>query len=503
MPNDKLLQEAYLAIQKLSGELKREKERASAKVGMIEEDRKGLLTEISKDILRVLRPLLDRIADNSKVNGEDIKKAIEKADLKVTIDQEKPVVNVNVPDVIVPDIKVPTPIVNYTPPAINIPKMEMPEEMNIKGWVSLMGVSLEKPLPVQLRDAKGNPVTFPDSSTIIQGGGGASHGIIKVSQVFDSALGSLINADGRLKVETNDSGSSTTIVNQVSGAIWSVNIAQQDVSQIVNQVSGASWSVVATATDLDIRDLDFVTDDVSVYQVSGASWSVHAALDSTNATSLYNADNRLRVSVETGGSGLTDSELRATAVPVSQVSGANWSVSVTDISATNFDIRDLDNATDSVRAYQLSGAIYSTQGNLVARTTNPTATSDATAVLASADDLGRTLTRPIQVRDLISTAYATLSNGTETTLLAGVAGAYLDLVYIMAANTSNSAIQVDVRAVTAGNVMFTLEVPASGTAGVSLPVPIPQDATGNNWTVDMGDFSNTTLYVSALFSKEV
>src|SRR3990167_5125318 len=49
---------------------------------------------------------------------------------------------------------------------------------------------------------------------------------------------------------------------------------------------------------------------------------------------LLNADNRLRVSVETGGSGLTDSELRASAVPVAQVSGASWSVSVSGSTGT-------------------------------------------------------------------------------------------------------------------------------------------------------------------------
>ena len=48
---------------------------------------------------------------------------------------------------------------------------------------------------------------------------------------------------------------------------------------------------------------------------------------------LTNADGRLRVSVETG-SGLTDNELRATAVPVSQVSGANWSVYATGFGAS-------------------------------------------------------------------------------------------------------------------------------------------------------------------------
>lgn len=205
---------------------------------------------------------------------------------------------------------------------------------------------------------------------------------------------------------------------------------------------------------------------------AGVAHNVRIGGFSQSAYSDYiNADNRFRVSVETGGSGLTDNELRASAIPVIQVTGSN----------------------------------NSSQAKLIARQTNPTAVTDAAEVFASGDDLGRALVRPVQVRDLLATAYVSLATGTETTLLAASAGSFHDLIYVMASNNSDVAVTVDIRPATAGNIVMSIQVPANGTAGVSIPVPYPQSAsdTGNNWTADIPDITGTTVYLSALFSREV
>ena len=68
---------------------------------------------------------------------------------------------------------------------------------------------------------------------------------------------------------------------------------------------------------------------------------------------------------------------------------------------------------------------------------------------------------------------------------------------------SDATVTVDLRAVTAGNVQTSIHIPANGTAGVSLPIPIPQGETGNNWTADLPDVTGTTVTLSALFSREV
>ena len=138
-----------------------------------------------------------------------------------------------------------------------------------------------------------------------------------------------------------------------------------------------------------------------------------------------------------------------------------------------------------------------------ARTANPAAAADGEAVKFSTDDLGRGITRPVQARDLIATAYTTLINGTETTLKTGVVGAYLDLIYLTGANLSDAAVPVNIRDVTAGNIVTTLIIPPMNTIELHCPVPFPQSATGNDWTADIDDITGTIVYLSALFSQEI
>lgn len=149
-------------------------------------------------------------------------------------------------------------------------------------------------------------------------------------------------------------------------------------------------------------------------------------------------------------------------------------------------------------------SITGTTNAVYTRQANPAAVASDYVPL-SADDLGRQITRPLQVRDLIATAYVSVATGTETTLLAaGGAGVFLDLIMLAASNNSTAATQLDIRAVTGGNIIHTMFLPPqTGPVGWSPPVPWPQDATNNNWTIDMPDQTGTTVYVSALFSKEV
>lgn len=156
---------------------------------------------------------------------------------------------------------------------------------------------------------------------------------------------------------------------------------------------------------------------------------------------VTNPDGRVKVEMPAGSSGLTDIELRASSVPVMQVSGSQWS----------------------------------------------------------------TLARPVNVRGSIMTAYATEDEVGEVTLLAGVAGEYHDIISVMCANESSAAINLDFRQTTGGSVTMSVEVPATGTAGISFPVPYRQAETDSTWTVQnsAADNSNTVYSVTALFSKEV
>src|SRR3990167_10927 len=237
-----------------------------------EKRNRKLLESIGPAVIDALQPILQGLKEAVSLLRVDVTPIVEvNPEIKIP---EIRIPDIKVPDIYVPEIVVPEPKVTVNVPPIKIPEIIMPEEMNVRGWVSLMGVDINNPLPVQLRDAKGNPVNLFENLTQIVGGGGGGN---------------------------------------MRGFI---------------QIKGVTGS-------------------------TGAD--------------LLNADNRLRVSVETGGSGLTDAELRASAVPVAQVSGARWSTEATQgtspwvVSATDLDVRDLANATDSVSTYQVSGHRWSTE----------------------------------------------------------------------------------------------------------------------------------------------
>ena len=79
---------------------------------------------------------------------------------------------------------------------------------------------------------------------------------------------------------------------------------------------------------------------------------------------------------------------------------------------------------------------------------------------------------------------------------------FLDCISVMAANNSVNAVKADFRAVTAGNVEFTINIPASSTAGIVHNPPWPQGNANNNWTVDLSDDTHDITF-NALFEKEV
>jgi len=630
---------------------------------------KELLQVLGPAIVEILRPVLDEVADNAKVSKEDFLNAVAQISVNPNIEVPTPNIEVNVPEVKLPVINVPEPKVTVNVPEIKLPEIKvpkaevtvkvpkievpkikipdvvMPEEMNIRGWVQLMGVDLNNPLPVQLRDAKGNPVNlFENLTQIIGGGGGGKADFFTIKDIRASSVSIIDQDTGALKVTMSSSATggltdaelraSSVPVSQVSGATYSVNVVDafgstavtsvfnadnrlrvsvetggsgltdselRASSVPVSQVSGANWSVYvtdvfgSTGTNVinpdgrlkvelptgssSLTDSELRAASVPVSQVSGAAWTVYVKeIFNSAATDIVNPDGRLKVELPTGSSGLTDSELRATSVPVEQVSGSTWSTNVvssalpsgaatlaeqqtqtaslsvlddwdeSDRAKVNIisgvagvaanqgdtDSRTIrvviagDSAVSTAATIQgtptvtVSGSITSTvvtgttasdavddnsapvKMGGIARTANPSAVSGGDTVSFSSDNLGRQLVRPVQARGLIATAFVALTNGTETTLLAaGGTGVFHDCISIMASNNSSVAVTLDVRSVTAGNVEFTIEVPANSPGGIAFSVPWPQGNANNNWTIDMPDITGTTVNVSALFTKEV
>lgn len=659
------LERASQALQKAADEKNRRR---------LQDERQYLVGTIGKDLVKEIAPAMEQMVRD---NGIALNRAIDS------------IKQVKMPSVVIPDINVPEPKVQVdvdlsslkipapqitVNPNVRLPDIKFPETQKIEGWVNLMGVSMEKPLPVTLRNADGSPANlFENLTTLVNQGGGNSAKIVKVSGVLSTVGVVTIDPDGNPTYTTSSSGSGSTTVSlvNVDGTYYDsdnplpVTFSAASV-QPVSQVSGATWSV-----------------------------SVNDIFRTTVTSNLINSDDRIRVSVETGGSGLTDSELRAASIDVQQASGASWSVSVTgsitstgaylldgdgnyrgvvateitdpagnildlfktgdnfveandygvlvygvvDTTTANYmrplhmhDVQEdggndsivtvstsghdkvydsaaatwnrtrgnsgysgpgvmrvvhatdvgvstsatqvgtwnigtvttvtgitntvaaslidstgvqysgsnpvpvnlataLDLTIDSISAHQVSGSNFSVyvtgssgttmvvgliasdvaddghapvKTGAIARTANPTAVAAGDVVSNAADDLGRQIMRPVQVRDLIATAYVAVTNGTETTLLAaGGAGVFHDLVFIEFSNNSTAAVGVDLRSVTAGSVEKHYEIPANGTVGGALPVPWPQGSANNNWTIDLPDVTGTTVTASGLFSKEV
>jgi len=526
-----------------------------------DDDRNKILEGVGGDLTKSLQPVLEQLASNSQVNEEQIRNALKDA-MEINMppmDTESiaQAVRESVQEAFA-SLQFPAPNVNIAPPVVNVPPMNIPptvfpEKMD----VGLGNYSAKTPMPVMMVDTQGKPFvfSFPTSS-------GGKHDFFTIKGFTQSAFSELQNPDGRLKVELPAGASGLTDaelratavpVSQVSGANWSVSVS--DVfgsvgSNVINPDNRIKVELPTGASGL--TDAELRASAIPVSQISDAIWSTYVtgAAASTYAE-LLNPDGRVKVELPTGSSGLTDTELRATSLPVEQVSGSIWSTNVltmpavvvtsvtSTIAAMPINAAGLEYDSDNPQpvafvssqpVQQVSGAIFSTfvtgsSGTTVvvgpivadaaangdaplkmggiARTANPTAVSNSDMVSSTYDDLGRQIVRPLQVRDLIQTAYVSVTSGTETTLRAAVAGAYLDLIMIVGSNNSDAAVSIDIRPVTGGNIINTLRIPANGTAGWTPAVAWPQTDTGNNWTVDGPDETGRTLTFSALFSQEI
>jgi hypothetical protein len=141
----------------------------------------------------------------------------------------------------------------------------------------------------------------------------------------------------------------------------------------------------------------------------------------------------------------------------------------------------------------------------VARTTNPTAVADGDRINASYDDVGRALTVPYQVRDLISTGVATLTRVTETTIISGVASVLLDLIYASGSNTSSVSRKVILKY--GGVDIDTMVIPATDTIIKSYPIPIPMSEVAQAISAQVvetsGEISDSPVSITAIAIRNV
>lgn len=131
-------------------------------------------------------------------------------------------------------------------------------------------------------------------------------------------------------------------------------------------------------------------------------------------------------------------------------------------------------------------------------------TVQATDAISSVNVTNTVTVAPIAARGSRATAYASITADAETTVVAGVASTYLDLVYVMAANQSDAAITLDFACGASGATVLSLEIPANATAGVAPATAVPMPEVAQQWVVRFADSdtTGTTVDITALFAKE-
>lgn len=497
---------------------------SNAKQKNASQDRAAFVGEVSRNVMDIFAPVLQEMANNSKINKDELAAVLREIQVAAP--------EVKMPEIRIPEVNVPTPQVTVNVPKAEAPRVTVqPTPVNFPDSMRL--TPNEKPFPVIMMDQGGKPMVFPVS--------GGSSGPGFPMQTLDTD-NNAIRVSGSFSVTASNSStqaidSSGTPYSQanpfpvVFGSSGTTGSALVDSSGV--QYSGSNPLPTTASLSLASGQGDEATATRVVQAGNSASSVVVNSGTITTVTTLTGITNSVAVvTLDRDGNPLTTGPIgngdEATALRV--VLAGNSASSVIVNSGTITTVTTLTGITNTIAVANIdsSGVQYSGQNPMPvtlantgstqnvtvagvtdsafvyqARTTNPTAVSDGADVRPKADKLGRQITRPIHARDLIATAYVTLSTGTEATLLAAAAGQYIDLISIIAANTSTVAQQLDIRATTAGNIVQTLWIPANATAGWTPPVPWPQDSTGNTWTVDMADYTNSNILISALFSKEI
>jgi hypothetical protein len=193
-------------------------------------------------------------------------------------------------------------------------------------------------LPIRTQNAGDAIVKIADATLPAQQLKVEADGSINVNAAFSPGTEVKIT-DGTDDLAVNADGS----INVVATA---TNLDIRDLVFATDKVDVSGSSVTVTATDLDIRDLNSATDSVTVVATNLDIRDLNSATDSVTvvATNLDIRDLAFATDkVDVSGSSVTVS---ATDLDIRDLSSATDSVTVV---ATNLDIRDLSHTADSVK----------------------------------------------------------------------------------------------------------------------------------------------------------
>lgn len=123
-----------------------------------------------------------------------------------------------------------------------------------------------------------------------------------------------------------------------------------------------------------------------------------------------------------------------------------------------------------------------------AMTADPTPVAGADRADLYVDTLGKAVNTPLAPRNLVGQGNITLTNTTETTVIAALgASVFTDISTIIVANTSATGVRVDFRDATAGTVRHSVWIPATTTIECNFDdCPLKQTTAANGpWTAQL------------------
>jgi hypothetical protein len=303
-----------------------------------------------------------------------------------------------------------------------------------------------------------------------------------------------VNENGELRV-TGGGGGTQYSEGSTSATITGTAIMWEDTSNTLRPVS--------TSKALPVNML-LGTTSVSTNTGNADSGTIRMVL-ATDQPSIEVENNGTFV-VQVDGSALTalqsiDSDTTAI---ISHVDGIEALLATID--ADTSIISDWDNGAgngarisgDVAHDSADSGEPVKIGGKAINSFPSSVATGDR--VNALFDTVGRQIVQPVAPRELLNIQATTISNTSETTIATAEASTFLDLIFLLVTNTSDTPTEITIKDSTTGTTRMVLSAPAGDTRGISFPVPLVQNTANNNWTATASD-AVTSLQITSYFVR--
>ena len=377
---------------------------------------------------------------------------------------------------------------------INVDATTGDVQVDVTNTVTVTGtVSVTEPVSV---DDNAASLTV-DNATLDTVGGGTEAAAQRVTIANDST--GLLSVDDNSGSLTVDNATISVVGSGTEATAQRVTIATDSTGVLSVDDNGGALTVDCTVAVSSLAGTVAVTqsgtwDEVGINDSGNAitiDWAgtappIGAGVEATALRVTVATDSTGVLSVDDNGSALTVDNAGTFAVQDAAAEASlsvldDWDNAASDGASVSGDVAH--DSPDAGEPIKLGGK---------ARQTNPTAVADADRTDAMFDDLGRQVVVLNQVRDLVVTNTAALSNTDETTILsAGAAGVFHDLVSLDFTNASATAVTVSVRDATAGTVRMTFNLAANGGVAKVYITPWPQTTAANNWTAQLSAGSIT------------